>query len=81
MNNFFLYFLVVILIIWCLGYLFFKYLLPYLVKRFLRRNFGIDEKQNEKPEENNIQYNDTNEYINKEDIEYTEYEEIDENGK
>jgi hypothetical protein len=51
------------------------------VKRFLRRNFGIDEKQNEKPEENNIQYNDTNEYINKEDIEYTEYEEIDENGK
>lgn len=88
--SFFTYLLIIILAIWILGYLFFKYLLPYLLKRFIKNQFGIHEEKNRKNEQNaetnvkkqnknsknGTQNNDNEVIIDTAGLEYTDYEEI-----
>lgn len=84
----FLKFLIVLIVLYLLGYIFLKFILPWMLKRFVRKmakkmNIPYEEKTNrsskQKPGEINIDYvpeNKPSDENNLSDGEYVDYEEI-----
>jgi hypothetical protein len=81
----FLKFLLIVAVIYLLGYIFFKFILPWMLKRFVKRmakkmNIPFEENvKKQKPGEVNIKYvpeNKAQADANLSDGEYVDYEEI-----